>query len=491
MTKMTWLEEYASLYSERIVKGKMSSDRVAKISGLPLAHAKALAAYSRRGAVPDPMLPNPDTEVSQGLGPSAKEAGQHLHDKPYFWNKDTDTYFTIIPGLPKPVVLSGKDHRGMVRAYSNFDGNPSKIDDLARTIRLPRSWVSKYLRAHDITHNMAPFTSEEIMTRPGNDLVEDALQLARANLTEKFEQAKWAGIRSDAGKWRDVESHLLQAIEAGLGRSQVRIPALNIRKADSPFCAVVGLTDFHWRKYGEAGEVGEDYNRDIAVRRLFQATEDVFSQVVRLGRPEKLYVPIGSDFFQVDNQQGGSTKGTPQDMDGTPAEMLVSGCKLMETWINTLRQVAPVELVLMSGNHDRMLGLSLLLYLEAVFRCEADVTVKLDRTPRVYRAYGKNLIGFVHGDGVSKTGDMAGHMAREASDLWGGCPRRTIYTGHLHHEKTQTDTAFGVVRRQLPSLSGSDRWHSISGYVGSPKSMPVYLHDIERGLVAALHSPQE
>ena len=497
---MIWLEEYASLYSERVTKGKMSNARIVTMTGLPLAHAKALAAFCRRGIVPDPMLPNPDSEDHDAsepdatevprAEPSSQEAAQYLHDKQYVYNDGDDTYVTFIPGLPKPLVLPGSVHREIVRAYSNFDGNPATVNELARTVRLPRQWINKYLRVHGITHDMEPFTSEEIMSRSDNELVEDALQLRRATLYKKLEQAKWADIRQDAMKWREVEDHLLRVIQTGLvGRTPANIPKLDIAASEEPFCAVVGLTDFHWGKYGDIGETGEAYNRDIAEHRLFRATQDVFSQVARLGRPEKLLVPIGSDFLHIDNPKGMTTDGTPQDMDGTPAEILVSACKLMEDWIHTLRQVAPVELVLMSGNHDRMLGLALLLYLEALFRGKKDVTARLDRQPRVYRTYGKNLLGFVHGDGVKKTQDMAGLMAREAAAEWSQCPFRTIYTGHLHYEKSETDVAFGVTRRQIPSLSGTDRWHSLNGFVGSPKSLPVYLHDRQRGLVAVLHSP--
>ena len=90
---------------------------------------------------------------------------------------------------------------------------------------------------------------------------------------------------------------------------------------------------------------------------------------------------------------------------------------------------------------------------------------------------------------MSKTKDLAGHMARESSKAWAKCPHRTIYTGHLHYEKTETDSAYGVTRRQLPSLSGPDRWHARSGYVGAPKSLPIYMHDKNRGLVAVIHAP--
>lgn len=504
---MNWLGEYASLYGDRIIKGKMSNARIVSMTGLPLAHAKALADFCRRGTLPKVDLHNPEKPPEEDdtydtvddfegdLEPAApeptkEEAAQYLHDKHYVYNEMDDTYVTFVPGLPKPLVLPGDVHREMVRAYSNFDGNPATVNEIARSVRLPRPWIVKYLKVHGITHDMEPFTPEEVMSRSDDELVEDALQLRRATLYKKLEQAKWSDIKQDAMKWREVEDHLLRAVEAGLTRRQpVKVPKLDLGDPETPFAAVVGLSDFHWGKYGDPGETGEAYNRNIAEHRLFRATADVFSQVARLGRPEKLYVPIGSDFFHVDNQQGTTTSGTPQDMDGSPAEMLVSACHLMEEWIHTLRQVAPVELVLMSGNHDRMLGLALILYLDAAFRSADDVTCKLDRTPRVYRTYGKNLIGFVHGDGVKKTGEMAGLMSQEAKEHWASCPHKTIYTGHLHYEKTETDVAFGVTRRQLPSLSGTDRWHSLNGYVGSPKSMPVYLHDYERGLVAVLHSP--
>ena len=119
------------------------------------------------------------------------------------------------------------------------------------------------------------------------------------------------------------------------------------------------------------------------------------------------------------------------------------------------------------------------------------IKVGRDRTPRVYRTYGSNLIGFVHGDGVKKTHELAGHMAREMAMDWGACPHRTIYTGHLHHEMTETDKATGVVRRQLISLAGTDRWHSRNGFQGAPKGLPAYIHDKNRGMVAAFHAPPE
>ena len=319
-------------------------------------------------------------------------------------------------------------------------------------------------------------------------MAEEALQIRRAALYKRLESDKWKEVQKEALKWRECEDNILRPLLVA-ARERPKSPPTPIEFPSSrrPYAAVVGLSDFHWGKYSDPGENWEAYSKDIAKTRLWRATQDVLGVLQAFGAPEKFYVPIGSDFLNVDNDLNQTSRGTPQDSDGSPAEMLVTGCYLMENWIDLLAAVAPVELVLMSGNHDRMLGLAILLYLEALYRDSDRVVVNVDRTPRVYKKYGSNLIGFAHGDGVSKTKDLSGHMAREAADFWPSCTHKTVYTGHLHYEKTETDVAFGVTRRQLPSLSGPDRWHARAGYVGAPKSLPVYVHDKEKGLVSIVY----
>jgi len=479
-----WLDRYAKEYGEKIRTGRRSTERIAKMTGLSMEHARALASYVRRGEVPKTPLSDPDEKVSQAPNQGPE---QFLLNKAYIYNDQDDTYITFLPGVPKPLVLPGAVHREIVRAYSNYDGNPATVNEIARSVKLPRPWVVKYLRVHEITHDREPFTPEEIATRSDDDLIQDALQLRRASVYKKLEQAKWKEIRDDAMRWRSFEDHVLRAITAAIQSPRPSPEPIKMEAAKRPYAAVMGLTDFHWGKYSDPAENFEPYSRHIARGRLMAATRDVLGHLHYFGRPEKIIVPVGSDFLHIDNDQGGTSKGTSQDMDGTPAEILVTGCLLMEEWILSLASIAPVELVLMSGNHDRMSGLAILLYLEALFRSDPRVTAALDRTPRTYRVYGKNLIGFVHGDGVSRTTEMAGHMAREKAGAWACCPHRTIYTGHLHHEKTETDTSFSVTRRQIPSLAGPDRWHTRHGFDGSPKSLPVYLHDKESGVKAVLY----
>ena len=262
---------------------------------------------------------------------------------------------------------------------------------------------------------------------------------------------------------------------------------LNIKDSEDSYALVLGLSDFHHGKYADESECGEAYNREIGRKRLFKALDDVFSEALLRGRPDKIYLPVGSDFLHIDTYGGTTTKGTAQDTDGNAFEILETGCHLMEDVVDYLRPIAPVELVLMPGNHDRMAGLSILLYLEALYRKCDNVIVSKDRGPRAYRVYGNNLIGFVHGDGASKTTELAGLMANEASEFWHGCKSKTIYTGHRHNEKTETDNHFKVTRRQLPSLAGTDRYHKNEGY-DSLKALPAYVHSYDRGLVGVVYS---
>ncbi len=349
----------------------------------------------------------------------------------------------------------------------------------------------RYLRVHEITHDREPFTPEEIEGRQDQDLIEDALQLRRQVLYKKLEKAKWAEIHVEALKWRKVEESILMPLLAAIRENppEHTVPQIKVSSEVTPYMAVIGLTDLHFGKYSDEKENFESYSMQEARDRLMSSTADVLGRMSYFGRPERLLAPVGSDFVHIDNDAGASTRGTPQDTDGTPGEILVGACRLMVDWVDMLRTMAPVELVLMSGNHDRILGLSVLLYLHAYYRDVSGVTVSLDRTPRVYRAYGKNLIGFAHGDTVSKTQELAGLMSTEAREHWSQCSHRTIYTGHLHMERSETDSTYGVTRRQIAAISGPDRWHTRNGYVGAPRSLPAYLHERERGLVAVLHAP--
>ncbi len=71
-------------------------------------------------------------------------------------------------------------------------------------------------------------------------------------------------------------------------------------------------------------------------------------------------------------------------------------------------------------------------------------------------------------------------MANESKYDWADCKYRAFFHGHLHHEVIRDIQ--GVKLYQMPSLSGSDRWHHEHGWEGSVRSLAAYLVHIENGV---------
>jgi hypothetical protein len=95
---------------------------------------------------------------------------------------------------------------------------------------------------------------------------------------------------------------------------------------------------------------------------------------------------------------------------------MVEGQQLMVEFIDMLRQVANVEILLTAGNHDFKLSHVLLQYLGAYYRESSDVNVIKCHKFRQYFSYGQTLMGFTHGDGT-KLHDLPYLMANEAPEL--------------------------------------------------------------------------
>jgi hypothetical protein len=406
----------------------------------------------------------------------------YLHERAYYYNETTDAYVFNLAGVAKPVVLPGTVVRDMVRGYSNL-GEGGSLQEVARAASLPRGWVVQIMRALEVTHDGLPFTQEELKGREIADLEAEGLAVKGANLYRSLERASWTRVQEEAKQWRELETSILRRFPTGVGRP-VEPLRLVQGKADRRFGVVLSPTDFHWGKWGAVEEGTKEYNRRVARERLRESTAKCLAGVLCHGQPERIFVGVGSDYFHVDNEAGTTSGGTPQDRDGNPLDIIETGCEMMIEYVDMLRAVAPVDLVLMAGNHDHLLGYCLLLYLSAYYRGVEGVRVRRTADPRQYVEYGSTLLTFVHGDAVHKTGDIARLAAVEAREQWGRTEHRVALTGHLHYEKMEDDRGF--VRYQMPSLSGTDRWHTRHGYVGSRVLLSAVLIDHEAGVFGTL-----
>lgn len=402
---------------------------------------------------------------------------------PYYYAKETDTYVTYLQSAGQNVVVAGEQHRALKNAYSNMASKGATINEIAREFNFPRNWFDEYKKVHGWTHDMSPYTDEEVAETPVNELVDDLLLRRRRELHKSYEKRKWKEIEDAADKWFNIEETLRVMID-GLQTNSYEVPKLDLIESDKPFCVVMSPTDFHWGKHGWVDEVGETYNFAEARSRLFERTQEILSWLP--ARPEKFILATGSDWFHVDNDLGTTTRGTPQDMCGSPAEILITGCKLAREHIDLLRQIAPVEVVFMSGNHDRYSSFALMLYLSASFEQCDDVMVHVNPQIRHYTTYGNTLLGFNHGDSVNKN-KLPILMSKERRAEWGLTENHIWFTGHRHHQVLHEMDGGLVI--QLPSLAGHDRYHYRAGYTTAKAGLAAHLIDYELGLIQSMFSP--
>lgn len=259
---------------------------------------------------------------------------------------------------------------------------------------------------------------------------------------------------------------------------------------DDPHCLEVSLPDIHVGKRAWGPEVGESYDTKIAPVVAMQAAEALWAKA-SVFPIEKVLLPLGNDFFNVNNAAGTTQGGTPQDEDGRWKHTFKVGIRLALDLIDTFRGKTPggVDVMMVPGNHDPERLYYLGEVLRGIFSNTADVRINNGEKSRKYFRYGATLLGFTHGHG-EKHDRLPLLMAGEAAKDWAETTHHEWHLGHLHHKRETRYVAgneFGPVRvRILPSLCPADEWHFNSGYVGAQRAAEAYLWSFNRGYTGHL-----
>jgi hypothetical protein len=249
-----------------------------------------------------------------------------------------------------------------------------------------------------------------------------------------------------------------------------------------PHCLVFDAADIHIGKICSSFEAGEDYNSQIAVKRVKEGLLGIINKSKGYEIDKVIFV-AGNDILHVDNAKSTTTSGTSQDTDGMWYDNYMIAKRLLVDVIETLLTIADVEVVYNPSNHDFTHGFMLLDSISSWFNKCDEVTFNNNMSHRKYTKYGKNLIGTTHMDSA-KVDKLHGLMAEEASEFWHECKHRYIYGHHVHH--TSAKDVFSVCIETLRSPSGTDSWHHRNGFQHSPKAVQGFIHHKEFGQVAKI-----
>lgn len=252
---------------------------------------------------------------------------------------------------------------------------------------------------------------------------------------------------------------VLQLISDKLGRSNWVKPK-KVERGGSHLL-VACLFDAHIGKYTD-GTDAENYYLDV----LDDILNKAIDSCAEIGRV--LFI-LGQDFAHVDNYQYTTTGGTSQEVNANYGEIIATQVSISVKAVEYLAQSYPVTILMVPGNHDRYSNGWLGHVMVERFNNHPNVTVDNGNNPRKYFKWGNTLIMSTHGD-QENLNNLGNLIATEARREWGTTKYCEVLLGHLHTRKDilhLTDEKNGIMLRYLPSLSGTDTWHKLKGYVNN------------------------
>ena len=224
-----------------------------------------------------------------------------------------------------------------------------------------------------------------------------------------------------------------------------------------------------------------DYDIKIACKRYSDALDNLLSKV-DFNEIEKVLFMVGSDGIHFDSPDVATTSGTKLTSDGRWQKVFNSVCKLYTDSIEKISQFAPVDAIVISGNHGEVSEYHLGAYLQAWFRNNTNVVVINNPSLRKYYGWGKNLFGITH----EPIKDLALIMMRENNSQISNYKYFAWFLGHTHTETLKTDK--GIRLFTSPAICSPCDWTVSKGYIGNELQAQAFLFDKETGLEAIYYS---
>lgn len=348
------------------------------------------------------------------------------------------------------------------------------------------------------------------------DVVNSRMTLEEAILHFEIDEEEWEVVKYECKRWdfsiKNNDGHVVtkpqysaylvvrqRKIDSDLGL-QKQIILDEIKKftpasqtftvshpanIDGDTLLEISIPDLHIGKLAWGKETGEDYDTSIAIARYNQAVDELLSRIPASGI-DRILLPIGNDMINIDNKMSTTTSGTPQGADSRFGKMFRTAKNLVIDTIGRLSAIAPVDVVVVAGNHDNLTMFTLGEVVEAFYHDNPLVRVNNSPKQRKYYQYGQNGLMFTHGN-EEKHLELGLIFATEEPELWAATRFREVHLGHLHKRKStnwvSVDENQGFKVRILSSLSGTDAWHYSKGY-NSMKAAQAFLYHKEKGLLA-------
>lgn len=283
----------------------------------------------------------------------------------------------------------------------------------------------------------------------------------------------------------DIKTRIIDEIK----KQSKQVPKVNFKKYEKPCLFVVDIPDLHFDKLAWSKETGKSWDIKISSSAFLDTVDDLISKA-SVYNIDRILFPVGNDLFNADNLENTTTGGTKQIVDGRWKKSFPLARKLMITAIEKLATIAPVDVIIITGNHDEQRTFYLGDSLESWFHNNKNVNVDNSPPKRKYYSYGSTLLGYTHGKD-EKVDRLPMILATEAKAEFAKTDYHEWHLGDKHHKKdikfTPTEEVDGIIIRFLSSLTALDEWHYSKGYMAK-QAAQGFIYDKKNGWVCQFNS---
>lgn len=388
------------------------------------------------------------------------------------------------------VRMTEDDHALFLKDYSRHYGPALDQDQMANRWGFPSPHaVAEYVRIHGIRHTSLPFTDSELETKGVHAAVDEAVIRNRQNYLETYQKRAQQQLRTDAAKYNMLEEALLDVV-GELKLSPQQAQPLHLRPASKPFLALFGLSDSHYGALTFDADGNVNYDPGIAEKTVLEVTDNLIARITVQGKPEAIYMMVGTDSLHIDTPTKTTTKGTPLAVStaGENFATLIAGyVDLQVAVIERLLAVGcPLTLIITPGNHDYAVSVMLGVLLKKIYSSHPLVRfVDQPHEPVQFDTLGEVTLAFNHGEQVKeKTMHREFLTAHNKRGVKLG-KALVMVSGHLHHLRIQD--CDGVDWIQWPSPKPADEWHKSSGYAHSRAGAAAVTYTLDGQLQDTHH----
>jgi hypothetical protein len=292
--------------------------------------------------------------------------------------------------------------------------------------------------------------------------------------------------------WLIRKTPLTRGLEEILKRIESGAPAMpsikrpKPQKLSSKRTLEVCIMDPHiglWCNYPESDA---PWDLEMSAGCIMQSIEDLVAKAAPFAPFEEVVMPFGNDFTHSDNVFHTTTAGTGQPEALPWHRVYEFACGVAIGMVDRLREIAPVKIYQVPGNHSRMADFTMALLLKAHFRQAKDVYVDASSSPYKFHRCGVNLIGYEHGHSV-KPIRLAALMANERRKDWSETEYREFHLGDQHRKGSSKPSMLeeqGVSVEYIPGLTAPNEWHRLKSFSHQKRGAMAFVWDWETGPLA-------